>query len=148
MDDVIVELSKPAWWVSVVVFGVLVNIASSYLKKTLDGSFSRTSAWWRDRSIKRKIAWQQRVLEIKLSDKVRLTVERQEMRCRLQAIQLAVMSAIMMLMPIYVGSLGSPFGKVVEVAALGFALLIFLASFYAFRDAANCAALLRDAAQD
>jgi hypothetical protein len=52
MKDILESLSSPVWWFTTVVFGLLINVASSYLKRPIDGLFSGTSRWWRRRSDK------------------------------------------------------------------------------------------------
>ncbi len=42
------------WWISVVLVGVLLNLASAYLKPYTDVVFARTRAWWRGRSQARR----------------------------------------------------------------------------------------------
>jgi hypothetical protein len=43
MGELIKQMSTPAWWISVVIVGVLVNIFSDYLKLGLDRFFGRFS---------------------------------------------------------------------------------------------------------
>lgn len=50
MDEFTKLLVSPLWWLSVVVVGILINLASAYLKPRLDETFSRSSLWWRNRS--------------------------------------------------------------------------------------------------
>ncbi len=71
MSEILTELSKPVWWVSVVVAGLLINLLSAYMKSSLDGFLSNISAWWRDKSVKRKQVWQNRVAEIRSSEQAR-----------------------------------------------------------------------------
>jgi hypothetical protein len=55
------ELTKPIWWLSVVVAGVLVNLASAYLKPRIDAVLLQSSSWWRSRS-QARIAAQERLI--------------------------------------------------------------------------------------
>lgn len=48
------ELGKPAWWISVVIAGLVVNLASAYLKVRIDSLLSARSERWRVRSSKRE----------------------------------------------------------------------------------------------
>ena len=50
-------LTSPVWWVTVVVAGIAINVISAYLKTSLDQRLSGLSSWWRNRSIKRKAAF-------------------------------------------------------------------------------------------
>lgn len=44
MPGLIADLLDPRWWVSVVIAGVLVNVAAEYLKPWLDGVMGRVSS--------------------------------------------------------------------------------------------------------
>ncbi|MBU0518608.1 hypothetical protein KJ564_06690 [bacterium] len=54
MDKLSEIIKSPIWWVTVVIAGVAINIASAYLKITFDKSFFSIASWWRNRSVKRK----------------------------------------------------------------------------------------------
>ena len=43
MDGILVELSQPSWWISVVVAGILVNIFSDYIKIFFEKIYSKYS---------------------------------------------------------------------------------------------------------
>ena len=59
------ELGKPIWWISVVVAGLLVNLASAYLKPRVDGALLRSSSWWRSKSQARIARRAQRIQAIR-----------------------------------------------------------------------------------
>lgn len=44
MNDFFKQISDPTWWVSVVVVGLLINLASDYLKPLLDRLMEKSSA--------------------------------------------------------------------------------------------------------
>ena len=46
MDELLQNLSSPAWWVSVVVAGVVVNVVAHYLRQLLDSRLARVSTRW------------------------------------------------------------------------------------------------------
>lgn len=50
MDDVLKQLVSPAFWILVVVVGLILNVLSSYLKSGLDVLFTRWSDKRRERS--------------------------------------------------------------------------------------------------
>jgi hypothetical protein len=56
------NIGSLSWWLSVVVVGVLINLASAYIKSRLDATLSKTSAKWRARSEAQKVR-KQRQLE-------------------------------------------------------------------------------------
>jgi hypothetical protein len=43
LQNVIDDISKPSWWLSVIIAGFLVNLLSAYAKPVLDKSLARYS---------------------------------------------------------------------------------------------------------
>ncbi len=54
MDRVFEEISNPVFWFSVVIVGLLVNVASSYLLKLLDAQVSKVSKTRSEKQAKRQ----------------------------------------------------------------------------------------------
>lgn len=52
MDEIWKTLSSPAWWITAVAFGILVNLVSAYLKDPLDSLVAKFFKAWRTRSEK------------------------------------------------------------------------------------------------
>ena len=50
MDELLKTLASPAWWVTAVVFGLVINLVSAYIKPPIDGLLSRISERWRQRT--------------------------------------------------------------------------------------------------
>lgn len=50
MDEIVRNLNSPAWWASVVVAGIVVNIVAAYLKPAIDSVAGRVSAEYRARN--------------------------------------------------------------------------------------------------
>lgn len=50
MNEFFRQLQSPAWWVTVVIVGLGVNLISAYLKAPIDVVLSKTSSRWRVRS--------------------------------------------------------------------------------------------------
>ncbi len=48
MNDILSELSKPSWWMTVVIAGLIINLASAYLKRPIDKGMSIFSKTWRE----------------------------------------------------------------------------------------------------
>lgn len=44
------NLGSAAWWISVVVVGILLNLISSYFRDYIDKFLSRVSGWWANRT--------------------------------------------------------------------------------------------------
>lgn len=63
------EFAKPSWWISVVVAGLLVNLASAYLKPRVDRALLRGSSWWRSRSAARIAERDARVADMARNDR-------------------------------------------------------------------------------
>lgn len=49
MEEFIKSLSSPSWWIGVVIVGIVINIASAYLKNPIDKVLIHTSSSWRIR---------------------------------------------------------------------------------------------------
>jgi hypothetical protein len=125
MEDMINELTKPVWWFSVIIAGVLVNIGSSYLKSRLDRSLSTTSDWWRQRSASRKEAWAKYIRHL-AEPEARIHARHLEIRARLQGIFFLVFGALFTLMGMSSRSLAPDFPRTVIILCLGTgALMVF-----------------------
>lgn len=126
LTEIINELSKPIWWVSVVIAGIAINLISSYLKGALDKKLSGASSWWRSRSDTRRRAWEIRLQRLKSSSEERRQAEASEIRNRLQSLHLLLMALFLSVLSFSTGisSLSRPLG----IVCLCFsALTIFLA---------------------
>jgi hypothetical protein len=64
MGELIKQMSTPAWWISVVIVGVLVNIFSDYLKLGLDRFFGRFSDKRKHADEREKILIEKEVQEL------------------------------------------------------------------------------------
>jgi hypothetical protein len=92
LSEVITELSKPTWWISVVVAGLAINLISAYLKQSLDGLLARTFSWWRTRSQAKRDEWTTRVQAIQASEELHEYELANEFRLRLRAINLLLLA--------------------------------------------------------
>lgn len=86
MERIFTELSNPVWWFSVVIAGITINILSSYLRGALDEFFSKSSSWWRNRSLAHKKAWEERVNKIAFSAEEKNYAVEEEFRSRLDTV--------------------------------------------------------------
>jgi hypothetical protein len=94
MSKIIAEISNPVWWFSVVIAGISINILSSYLRGALDGFFSKSSSWWRNRSLARKKVWEKRVDKIAFSVEEKNYVVVEEFRSRLDTVLICSLLSI------------------------------------------------------
>ena len=56
METIIRELQSPAWWLTAVIAGLIINVAAAYLKPVCDSFLSKVSVTWRNRSQNAKAA--------------------------------------------------------------------------------------------
>lgn len=61
MEPAMPDLTSPSWWISAVVMGLLLNVGAAYLKNWIDRSVSSSTMWWRNRSKKRREAFEEMV---------------------------------------------------------------------------------------
>jgi hypothetical protein len=61
MDELLKSFGSLSWWVTVVIVGLAVNLASAYLKPRSDSYLSSISSWWRNNNIQREAEWQKKV---------------------------------------------------------------------------------------
>lgn len=141
------ELSKPVWWVSVVIAGIIINLFSSYLKNQLDRTISDTSSWWRNRSTARKQSYDKSVQRIQMDPAARQAVTVREFRYRIQSVHLALAAVMVLVLPIFLNSLAASFPPWANAVLLCFSGLTFFASFLAFRSAAYLADMQRAAGE-
>lgn len=97
MNEAPAHLLSLEWWLTVVVVGIGVHLAASYLKPRLDkagGWFSKT---WAMRSKKRAYERQLRVALLRGSESRRLMAAQEEMRHLLTAVLLGVMTVLFLL---------------------------------------------------
>lgn len=85
MNQIVESLKSPEWWISVVVVGIAINLASAYLKPRLDtflGRLSRTVQERNEKSRKRR----QDLLDLLRADpQKQIVFSTYEMRCRIGA---------------------------------------------------------------
>lgn len=136
MDDIYNELSKPVWWVSVVMAGIAINLLSAYLKNPLDGAIARTFTWWRSRSIARKSAWEKRIERLRSSEEARTAAGLLEISFRLQSIHMLLLAIFILILPsvlplIQTGE-STLLPRHLAIGCFAFAALLFFVSFLAF----------------
>jgi hypothetical protein len=68
LEEFLRNLTNPAWLLSVVVVGLVINIIGHFLARRIDSWLVRTSSWWRNRS-QARLAQEAKIVERLLSDK-------------------------------------------------------------------------------
>lgn len=142
MEGLLDELSKPVWWVSVVVAGFLINLLSAYLKTSLDRFLAHLSARTRRQQTARAEALALRVTKAESSRDWMQFEMHLEIRQRLQSISYLLLAlatgALMFLMVGRVaGWLIVPYGLFTAMAAAS--------SFFALQRSNVCSSVIAKA---
>ena len=133
MDNIWNEVRNPAWWFSVVVAGLLINLAASYLKPWTDSFLAQRSEHFRKRSEARSTEKRRRVMDMALEDRELQWAYFAELRYRLIAVLCFITGfGIILVSRSDVGGVGTIMPLVVRqvfdwVALLAWALLMALA---------------------
>jgi hypothetical protein len=139
MNEIINELSKPVWWVSVVIAGIIINLISAYLKTRLDKTLSSASAWWASQSAKRKKDWSERVERISEGGVELASEIAEESRQRLQSIQVLLLAILLLLQLVLMESIRADVPREIKVAFLGVSSALLFASFMSLQSAIRTA---------
>lgn len=67
MDEITKNLSSPTWWISVVLVGLLINLASAYLKPAIDRLMSILSQRWLTKAHERRNAYENEISELSVN---------------------------------------------------------------------------------
>jgi hypothetical protein len=144
LERIFTELSNPVWWFSVVLVGIAINVLSSYLRGALDGFFSKSSSWWRNRSEARKKAWEERVDRIVSSIEERNLAIADELRMRLGAIVRLLLSIIIFCYALFFDSHSVRFDFLELLSLVLFAAYLIF-SFFTWNEAEYLKLLLKEA---
>jgi hypothetical protein len=139
VDEIVKVLSSPAWWISVVVVGIAVNIVSAYLKPYLDSRLSRFSGWWRVRSEKQKALRRATIDRLRRSEHEQLLASLDDLRDRSRSLYMLVFGVFMMLLQEWL-NIGSH--ELVRIFVLAIAGISFFVSYFMFISAARLNGLL------
>lgn len=143
MDEIITELSKPVWWASVVVAGILINLLSSYLKTGVDSWGSKLINIWNQRSEKKEIEWLKLLDAIKQCDAYYEKSLANENRQRLQSIHSLLLAIFVSNFPFVVSLEIGDKARWLNLVFYLIATIMFFASFLAFSRAARTAEAIR-----
>jgi hypothetical protein len=145
MNEVVMELSRPVWWISVVVAGIIINLLSAYLKPSLDKYFSSTSSWWRNRSEKRRAVWVVRVERIVQDEKFERSEVESEVRLRLLAIHSLLLAIFLIVLASAPSSSKSALIPYLNLFFTGMAGAMLFVSFLIHRSATNVKQAIQEA---
>jgi hypothetical protein len=152
MDELIKNVTSIAWWIGVVLVGIVLNLVSAYLQPRLDRFLSFVSSTWRLRSEKKREQWQRRLAEVRQSPDEQLFVLAEEMRCRLRAMFYFAVALLLLVFSFWIQTLTVAylalgekmpygwFGKINHVASL---IMVFV-SFFEWSSAERHRALIAE----
>jgi hypothetical protein len=139
------QFSQLEWWLSVVVVGIAINLASAYIKKRLDKALASASKTWRGMSEKRQMLWRCRVDHAKKSD-VRLSIEiESEGRDRLRSVYFMGMSSALFFQVIFIDDTTILNKDLAKSLCLLLAVLAFFLSFHLQQSAGRAARVISQA---
>jgi len=128
LDNIITEISKPVWWISVVIAGIVINLLAAYIKSSLDKLLPKTFSYWRNISVKRKASWLKRIDEIRHNEEIKKKVLTSEIRLTLRSINMLLLGIFILLVPIFAMVAGHELSKIDKIAVLALASLMFFVS--------------------
>lgn len=86
MDEFAQNLTSPAWWVGVVVVGILINLVSAYAKPVLDRITSNFGERWKKRSTARRTAYENEIFRLVENGELRRQYEFRHLSYMLRAL--------------------------------------------------------------
>ena len=85
MDEVWKTLTSPAWWITAVLFGIVINIVSAYLKGPIDQVGTRLSDRWQRRTELSRRQQAEHVQRLRLDQNLQFHAQLHALRLRSQA---------------------------------------------------------------
>lgn len=151
MTDFIANLSSLYWWISVVVVGILVNVCSTYLQKVLDSRMSRTSDWWRQRSLQRQAIYDWKVAKLRQDTNYKFVILAGMIVDSLISLGLLIMAVIALVIVSAGDTFQTPISDLpmrenilVGIYLVGFCIFAFF-SFLSLKNVVTDARIIRDA---
>lgn len=117
MEEIVRNLSSLSWWFGVVIVGIVLNIASAYLKSPIDKGISQLSRKWQERSERSLRARQAKIAELRSSQQAQSLLIAEEMRNRLRHLSMVIFSLLFLVLHIYI--LSSEKSNAADVWPLG-----------------------------
>ena len=122
------DLSSWYWWVSIVLVGLLINLASAYLKPHLDRYYEGRSVKRRIESAAGRQAFEQRVHVLAANSTLLILEAQSEARYRTQALILFVLASF----SITLGILGGRSQLASHVVAVGLSTVFSVLGLFAY----------------
>lgn len=97
MGNLMKNFTSLYWWLTVVMAGIAINLASSYLKPLVDRRLSVASAWWRTKTERQKAERKEFIRRLCESEHEQILASFRDLRHRTRAIHLLVFGAFMVL---------------------------------------------------
>jgi hypothetical protein len=98
MSDFKTTLSSPLWWISVVVVGMLINLASAYLKPLIDKFLFKVSLSWRRRTARQREERARLIEMLHQSKEEMFLFSIEEVRFRMRALHFILYSLLFLVM--------------------------------------------------
>lgn len=118
------NLKSPAWWLGIVVVGIVINLLSAYLKPRFDSVLARWSVYWATRSKQQQEERLHRIALLRDKPLEQILATSIELRHRVRALTFLVMGSILICGALFERYLG---GKTVgSIVALVGAILCIL----------------------
>lgn len=145
MSEMWADFWKPAWWTSVVVAGLLINIASSYIKSWLDRTFTSTSTWWRNRSSRRIAKWDELVENLKTDPKAFQRALRKQAEHRFHTLTMAAFGLFLLVSATNLQINMSTVGVAAQLSLVAMAVFMFFIAQIEFSNASYLSRAIAEA---
>ena len=150
MKNLLTNISSVYWWISVVVVGIVINLASAYLKTKLDTNLSNASSWWRKRSEAHKARRAKDLKRLTDNPHDQMLLAFGEMRDRIRAVSQFIIASLCFVVVALLTVTAPPgFDRsrlvVFKIIFMALGSLGFISGLSVFRRAINKMILLMDA---
>jgi hypothetical protein len=157
MSKFVEDVTSIYWWLTVVVVGIVIHIAGSYLKPQIDKWLIAWSEKYRSRSAQRRAAYDEHVAKLRSDPTELFLAVAREIRLRLRFLSNLLISALMFLLALMQHTVPStvlnwPFTfdvtvatRVADVACMLLGTLALFIGFLYFRSAVEEASAIHDA---
>jgi len=106
MDEIIKNVASPAWWVSVVIVGILVSIIGAFLKDYVEEWASAVSSKLREVRKLRKEGFKQKIQRLASSSAMREKARFEILRNLIVSLFLLTMSVLTFLLGVFAAGIG------------------------------------------
>jgi len=136
MEELTQMLISPAWWFSVVVVGIIINLFSAYAKPSIDERLSKISTWWRNQTEQQKAERNAFIAMLSKSEHEQIMASSEDLRHRLRSLHFLLLGIFILLV---VNSVKSSIQDniIVQIITFAFAAVCFYFSYTSFDKAAT-----------